>query len=158
IERARSETHGATSDVRLFANNDGLAQFINTVQTSVDAGHQLCLWEDSEFELTGDVDEQLALLQRALEARKKPQVLVRYDQVYDLSNYSARVEEIGKEKPYYSAFITKPDAEPWAPETVQYGMTFTPQGETEPVAIPFSESTLNQLREKVAEARAASQT
>jgi hypothetical protein len=158
VERARSETHGAVGGPRPFADNDELAHFINAVQASIDSGHQLCLWEGSEFELTGDVDEQLAVLRRALHARRKPQVLVSYAKVYDLSNYSARVEGIANEKPYYSPFIAKSDAEPWAPETVQYGITFTPKGETEPVAIPLNESTLKQLREKVTEARAGKLT
>lgn len=155
IERSKSGGPIPTSGLRLFVDNDELADFIMAVQASVDSSHQLCFWEDSEFELTGDVEDQLAILRRALEARRKPQVLVSYAQVYDLSNYSARVEDIGNEKPYYSPFIAKPESEPWAPETVQYGIAFTPEGQSEPVAVPLNHSTLEQLRQKVAAAREA---
>ena len=140
IERSQSGGLVPTSALRLFADNNELSTFIKTVRTAVDSGHQLCLWEGSEFELTGDVEDQLATLRRALEARRKPQVLVSYAQVYDLSNYSARVEDIGNEKPYYSPFIAKPESEPWAPETVQCGIAFTPVGQSEPIAVPLSES------------------
>src|SRR5207245_9194473 len=111
IERSQSGGMVPTNGVRLFVDNDELADFIKTVQSSVDSSHQLCLWEGSEFELTGDVEDQLTILRRALEARRKPQVLVSYAQVYDLSNYSARVEDIGNEKPYYSPFIVKAESE-----------------------------------------------
>ena len=155
IERSAGGIGVPTSGLRLFADNEELANFIETVQASVDTSHQLCLWEDNEFELTGDVSDQLAALKTALNSRRKQRVLVSYAQVYDLSNYSARVEDIGNEKPYYSSFIAKPDSEPWAPETVQYGITFTPDGQTEPVAVPLNAATLEQLREKLGEARSA---
>ncbi len=155
IERSRGSGQDATGGLRLFVDNDELAHFIDGVQASVDAGHQLFLWEGSEFELTGDVSEQLATLCQALAARRRPQVLVSYAKVYDLSNYSARVEDIGNEKPYYSPFIAKPESEPWAPETVQYGISFTPEGETEPVAIPLNATTLAQFQKKVADASTA---
>lgn len=153
IERSRRREPTPSSSLRLFVDNEELAAFIDSVCASVNSGHQLCLWEGSEFELTGDVDDQITVLRSALEERRKPRVLVRYAEIYDLSNYTARVAEIGNEAPYYSPFIAKPLSEPWAPETIQCGIAFTPLGEPEPVAIPLSSSARDQLRDMVSAAR-----
>lgn len=151
IERAGADA--AVSDsLHIFADDDELARFIAKVESGLSKGHQLCLWEGSEFELTGDTDQQVAVLRKALDARSKPRVLVSYAHVYDLSNYAARVEDIGSEKPYYSPFITKPDAEPWAPEHVQFGIVYTPEGASEPVAVPLSADRMLELHDKVVQA------
>lgn len=155
IERS---SHGGSlpaSTLRLFSDDTELAEFIHAAGTAISLEHQLCLWEGYEFQITGDVADQLTLLRNALEARRKPPVVVRHTQVYDLANYSARVENIGHEKPYYSPFIAKPASEPWAPDTIQCGISFTPAGQSEPVAVPLGRASLDQLRSKVAESIAS---
>ncbi|MFO1395463.1 MAG: SNF2-related protein [Burkholderiales bacterium] len=154
IERADRSGTGATGDLRRLDDDDKLAAFISTVGSSLDAGHQLCLWEGREFELTGDTATELDTLARALEARRKPRILVRYDQVYDLSNYASRIENIGSEKPFYSPFIAKPDSEPWAPESVQIGVWYRDDG-GEPIAVPMDRKVFEQFEEKLRAAQEA---
>ena len=53
-------------------------------------------WQGYEFELQGDAREHLAQLQAVLEARTKPPIIIERDQIYDLSQYGARVIGIGQ--------------------------------------------------------------
>lgn len=155
IERPRASGAEVEGNTHLFSDEQDIAEFIAHVQKAIHGKHQLCLWEGWEFELTGDVECELATLREALDARRRPRVLVSYAKIYDLSNYTARVEDIGKEQRYYSPFIAKPDSEPWAPETVQAGIVYTPPGATEPVAVPLTPSHLKELHQKLKDAATA---
>ena len=154
IERAAPAGGGARSELHLFKDDDELDGFVAKVRRQIQAGHQLCVWEGCEFELTGDTEGELDLLTSALLKRRKPRILVSYADIYDLSNYAARVEDIGQERPYYSPFVAKPASDPWAPETIQYGVTFKPKGQ-EAIAVPFTAETLQQLQGKVRDAQEA---
>ncbi len=62
-----------------------------------------------------------------------PQILVNYAQVYDLSRYSARIEDIGVEKPYYSPYIAKKnDDEGWFPDNILLLSRFCPKARANP--------------------------
>ena len=82
-----------------------------------------------------------------------------YAQVYDLSRYSARVEDIGVEKPYYSPYIAKrKDDEGWFPDNLLPLISFLPEGASEPVVIPLTPPIREQFETKYREAKAAGQT
>jgi len=97
-------------------------------------------------------------LRAALAERQIPQILVSYAQIYDLSRYSARIEDIGVEKPYYSPYIAKKkDDEDWFPDNILPLIAFQPEGATEPVVIPLTPPIREQLEAKCREAKAAGQ-
>ena len=141
-----------------FKSDTETCEFIASVREALASELQLCGWEGYDFELLGDTAEQLDILANALEAHKQPRVLVSYANVFDLSNYSARVEEISVEKAYYSPFIAKRnEAEGWFPENIIPMIVWTPEDGAEPIAVPVTEEAKKQLEAKVREAEAAGQ-
>lgn len=153
IEAANS-TGPASTELLMFQSNDELGAFIEAVQSGLDADLQLCAWEGYDLEFLGDTPREVELLRDAHTVRQKPRVLVSYADVYDLTRYARRVEQIGVDKPYYSPFIAKKqDDEGWFPENVIQGIYWMPPGQTEPVAVPFTEELKEQLKAKCEEAK-----
>ena len=143
------------SEIHLFADDDALKQFIGDVERAVLAGRQLCAWQGYDFELLGETTQELDLLKEALKKRGAPQILVSYATIYDLSLYASRIETIGVEKPYYSPFIAKKDdGEGWFPDNIVPVISWTPDGELEPVAVPITPEAKEQLQAKIEEAKA----
>lgn len=155
IEDGRA-SGAAVGNLYLFADDDELERFIAEVDKALASGCQLCGWEGYDFELLGATQEEIDLLKRALQERRKPRVLVSYATIYDLSLYSSRIEDIGAEKAYYSPFIArKNDEEGWFPENVVPVISWVPDGETDPVAVPLTPEAKEQFKAKVSEARAS---
>lgn len=154
VEAASSEGH-QSSETYDF-NDQLLDLFIRRVERAQKLGHQLVFWEGHELEILGDTEEQLALLRSAHEVRTRPSALVTHSIIYDLSSYSGRIEGIGIEKPYYSPFIAKrEEGEGWFPENVLPVVAYTPDGASEPIAVPVSDAALKELKEATDTADAA---
>ncbi|MFM4875252.1 SNF2-related protein [Aeromonas veronii] len=156
IESA-SATGTMTSETEWLADED-LAKFIAKLEVSLAKGFQLLGWNGYDLELQGETPNYLSVLQDALKQRLKPVAMVSYAQVHDLSAYSARIEGIGVEKPYYSPYIAKKeDSEGWFPDNVLPLIAYTPEGDTESVAVPATKDALSRLREAVGNAEATGQ-
>ena len=159
VIEAATSTGPASSELYLFGDDEELGSFIEAVQSRLDANLQFCAWEGYDLELLGDTPRELELLRNAHVARQTPRVLVSYADVYDLTRYARRVEQIGVDKPYYSPFIAKKqDDEGWFPENVVEGIFWTPPGQTEPVAVPLTDELKEQLKEKLEEAKRKGQS
>ncbi|MGE4450774.1 SNF2-related protein [Castellaniella sp.] len=117
IESANAD--GPSSSESLELNDKELADFVKKLKTAIDNDFQLLGWGGYDFELLGEAANDLAKLQEALQQRMQGNALVTYSQVHDLSAYSSRIEGIGFEKPYYSAYIEKKNNGDWAPDSVQ---------------------------------------
>jgi hypothetical protein len=142
------------SEVRPFADDDELDHFIGEIEAALSVDRQLCGWQGYDFELLGETQGELDLLRQALKARREPRVLVSYASIYDLSLYSSRIEDIGAEKVFYSPFIAKKNEdEGWFPDNVVPVISWTPEGESEPVALPVTPEAKEQLQAKITEAR-----
>lgn len=149
IERA-GRTGLEESELRPFERDSELEDFLSLAQQKLDAGMQYCGWEGYDFELMGDTPRELQALRDALGARRKPRVFVSYADIHDLTHYAQRVENIGIEKPYYSPFIAKKkDEEGWFPENVVPVISWIPDGDSEPIAVPINEEAKEQLRGKI---------
>jgi Holliday junction resolvase len=149
----------AGSEIRWFADDHELEVFIGTVERCLNSQLQLCAWSGFELELLGDTPSEIDRLRTALVERQTPRILVSHAQVYDLSRYSARVEDIGVEKPYYSPYIAKrKDDEGWFPDSLLPLISFLPEGASEPVVIPLTPPIREQFEAKYREAKAAGQT
>ena len=147
------------SETRPFADDDELEQFIGQIDSALAAGRQLCGWQGYDFELVGETARELDLLRQALRARREPRILVSYATIYDLSLYSSRIEQIGAEKAFYSPFIAKKnDDDGWFPDNIVPVISWIPEGETEPVAVPVTPEAKEQLQAKIKEARENGQT
>lgn len=147
---------GLASSEIVWLDDPGLEKFVKGLKTALARNFQLFAWEGFDFELQGDTSEHLTALEQALEARRQPPVLITYAQVYDLTHYASRVQEIGFEKPYYSPYIAKKkDDEGWFPENIVNIISWVPEGETDFVSMPVSPEALAELKQKVAVAEAA---
>jgi hypothetical protein len=143
------------SEMRRFADDEEARQFVHGVEAALAADRQLYGWDGYDFELLGDTAQELARLRVALEERRKPRILISRATVYDLASYSLRVEGIGVEKPYYSPFIArKDDGEGWLPDNIVPVVSWTPEGETEAVAVPITQEAKEQIKAKIDEAKA----
>ncbi|MFO1342166.1 MAG: SNF2-related protein [Burkholderiales bacterium] len=157
IETASSA--GPSSSESIWLDDVGLAKFVKGLKAALARDFQLFGWEGYDLELQGDTPEHLSQLEEAIEARRQPPVLITYAQVYDLTHYASRVQEIGFEKAYYSPFITKKkDDDGWFPENIVNIISWTPEGQSELVSMPVSPEALAELKQKVAVARATGKT
>ncbi|PRZ55821.1 SNF2 family DNA or RNA helicase [Paraburkholderia fungorum] len=143
-----------SAEERLFSDDAELEHFIRGAERAIAAERQLYAWEGYDFELLGDSEEHLALLKAALEERHAPRILVRHADVYDLSAYTSRVNDIGLEQPYYSPYIAKKGDE-WWPEHLVNVIVYTPDGSTDPVAVPITDDVKDELSAKLKEAEAS---
>lgn len=149
---------GPVSSITRWFTDDDLSLFVRKLETSLKRGFQLLGWEGYDFELQGDAREHLQMLTAVLNERSKPPAMVTYAQVHDLSIYSSRIDSIGIEKPYYSPYIVKrKEGNGWFPENVIPIIAYTPKGDSEPVAVPVTQESLEQLEKAANEARITGQ-
>jgi HJR/Mrr/RecB family endonuclease len=154
------ETLGPTevsAEERLFADDAELEDFIRGAERALATEKQLYGWQGYDFELLGDSRAQLELLKAALTERQQPRILVRYEDVYDLSAYTSRVNDIGIEQPYYSPYIAK-KGEDWWPENLVNVIVYTPEGSNEPIAVPVTDAVRDELQAKVEQAQTVGQS
>lgn len=154
IETAVSS--GPTSSETRWLDDAQVDAFTMNLQRAVSLGYQLVAWDGYDFLLDGNAEQYLRDLTAALQQRRVPPMLVSYAQVHDLSGYSARIEGIGVEKPYYSPYIAKrKEDEGWFPENVLPVVVYTPKEGGEPIAVPTSQPVIERLKKDLQEARAA---
>lgn len=154
IETAVSS--GPTSSETQWLDDTQLTAFIKALYRALTLGYQLVAWEGYDLVVQGDAEAHLQDLKDALARRQAPPTLVSYAQVHDLTGYSARVEGIGVEKPYYSPYIAKKkDDEGWFPENVLPVVVYTPKDGGEPIAVPTSKPVIEKLKADVQAAQAA---
>ncbi|KXU87123.1 hypothetical protein CR51_35910 [Caballeronia megalochromosomata] len=146
-----------SAEERSFADDAELEDFIRGAERALTASKQLYGWQGYDFELLGDSVAQVELLKAALAERQQPRILVRYEDVYDLSAYTSRINDIGIEQPYYSPYIAK-KGEEWWPENLVNVIVYTPEGSADPVAVPVTEAVRDELKAKVEQAQASGQT
>jgi len=138
---------GPSASETVWLSNADLSEFVKRLENSIARGFQLLGWQGYDLELQGDTPSHLAELKAALEQRSRPATMVSYAQVHDLSAYSSRIEGIGVEKPYYSVYIAKKkDDEGWFPENVLPLVAYTPDGDSEPIAVPATKEAIGQLK------------
>lgn len=136
-----------------FEDPDEIDEFINELTRKMNAGLQGCIWKGWELEILGDAEEHMATLKQASADWRKPRPAIRREDVYDLSQYSERVEGIGEEKPYYSPFIFK-DGPVWFPDNVEIGLIYTPPGGDESIALSLDKEQFHALKQEAAQAEA----
>ncbi|SIT39489.1 SNF2-related protein [Paraburkholderia piptadeniae] len=151
---------GPTSSESHWLNDDELSAFVKALSRALALGHQLLGWQGYDLVVQGDAEQHLKDLTAALAQRQTPPTLVSYAQVHDLSGYSARIESIGVEKPYHSAYIAKKsEEEGWFPDNVLPVVVYQPKDGGERVAVPTSKPAIEKLRKdlQAAEAKGASE-
>jgi hypothetical protein len=147
---------GPTSSDTQWLTDERLAAFVKALSRAVSLNFQLVAWDGYDLVLDGSAEQHLQDLTEALERRQLPPTLVSYAQVHDLSGYSARIEGIGVEKPYYSPYIAKrKEVDGWFPDNVLPVVVFTPRDGGDPVAVPTSKPIIEKLKKDLQAAQAA---
>jgi hypothetical protein len=149
LASASGLTHSQTE----WLSDAKVDEFVEKVRDSIARAFQFIAWDGYDFEVQGDTARHADVLWRALEERRTPELLVTYDEVYDLSGYSQRIEGIGREKPYYSPYIAKQRQDDgWFPENVQQLIGIASEdGQVD--AVPFTKERREQLIRSAEEAR-----
>lgn len=131
-----------------------LQKFIEKLRERINQGAQSCFWEGYDLEILDDTPDQLSLLESALRDLRRKQWFSAAE-VFDLSRYAeGKIEGIGEEQPYYSAFIArKNDDSGWFPDNIVCGFSFVPEGETEPVDLPLTENGLKKFQYECEQAK-----
>lgn len=97
----------AWSEYERFVDAIDLRRFINAVDVRLNTGHELYLWRDHDLQLLGDTHREVETLKLAYDEWTRHRIAIRYADVNDLRNYSARVEGIGVQKPLTSPYIMR---------------------------------------------------
>lgn len=149
---------GPTSSETHWLDDVALSSFIEALSRALKLNHQLVAWHGYDLVIQGDSEQHLLDLTAALEQRRTPPALVSYTQVYDLSGYSARVDSIGIEKPYYSPYIAKKKDDAIWPEDISPVVVYRPNDGGEPVAIPTTPKAIEKLKADVQRAETEGKT
>lgn len=147
------------SETLPLAGEEVLQKFIEKLHGRIVQGAQCCFWEGYDLEILGDTPDQLALLELALRDLRRRQWFSAAE-VFDLSRYAeGRIEGIGEEQPYYSAFIArKSDESGWFPDNIVCGFSFVPESEAEPVDLPLNEEGLKKFQRECEQAKVEGRT
>ena len=125
------EVRSASEDIR---TRQALEYLIAEIAKKLRAGRFAYQWQGYEIDSTGDTASQLSELAAILFEWRYPSSQITYAEVFDLSRYSERIDGIGVEKPYYSPYIArKNDETSWVPENIDWGISWTPAGQVEPI-------------------------
>lgn len=147
----------ATS-IREPMSAEQVPDFVQEVRRSLVAGRQLHAWKEFEFELLGNVEQELDQLERAAAEWKSSgerKSSITFDAIYDLSGYSDRIQGIGEEKPYVSPYIARKDEKAgWFPDNLVNIIELPPEKTGEgPRYIPLTPKEVEEVRRRIQEAR-----
>ena len=145
---------GALSSDDYWLSEDELRAFVRMLEGALAQQRSLLAWNGFDIELDAEAAGHLRELEALLSRGYERLPLIAWDHVYDLSQYSERIEGIGEEKPYYSPYIAKrKEDEGWFPENVDPYVVFTQEGESEPILIPIDDDFLKQLNRRLQDAQ-----
>jgi hypothetical protein len=152
------ETPGGETVARDLASDDEIKAFVSRLEQHLRQGLQLLAWQEFELELDGDAAQHLATLRSVLEERTRPPIVVRQEDIFDLSSYSDRVVGIGAAERFISAYIVRqPQGDGWFGPSLVALLKFRPQGASEDVTLPLTPAALPDVKQAIDGARAAGQ-
>lgn len=141
------------ADMLRFEGPHDLEKFVTKLEARIAASAQCCHWQGYDLEILGDTPDQVKTLREALRDMADP-TSVKASEIFDLANYSDRVEGFGVEKPYYSPFIArKSEDSGWFPENVDFGLCYSPEGGGETVAVVLNEDSMAAFRNEARKAQ-----
>jgi Holliday junction resolvase len=140
-----------------FNGPDDLAIFVRKLDDRLRNGSQICFWKGYDLEILGDTSDQLECLKRTLSAWESA-AAVTYADIFDLSQYSDRIEGIGEEKPYYSPFVArKNEGDGWFPNNIDIGFLYTPGKDNKDsdaaITIVFDDQLKQHFRDELSKAK-----
>ena len=147
-----NQTHGAAAE-EIWFDQQALSDFIGKLSAALEKNQPLLAWAGHDLELTGESARYLQELKDYDKDLKESRLVVFYDQLHDLDNYSDRVEGIGIAAPLNSPYISN-DGEPWFPETgFPLGTGFPPG-----TVLPIDHERADELKKLLAEVKISGAT
>lgn len=149
----------ASTDMKTFKGPDELGQFVVTLETALMSEREWFPWD--EYDLTIDAESSLQLEQARQVLclwRNQPAERISLEDIYEMSEYSERIEGIGEAKAIYVPVFQKPSVEEdsgWLPTDLTPMIRVTLQGHEGQVLIPLTNEWVNAFAEKVEAAAAA---
>jgi hypothetical protein len=110
-----------------FENAEQLGEFIALFEKQIKDGRQCLFWKGYELEILGEAESELENLKHIFNAwMPKLESKLAYADIFDLGRYSERIEGIGVDKKYVSAYIArKSDEDGWVPDNIEFGFSIT---------------------------------
>src|SRR5690606_7792306 len=148
----------ASTDKKAFKGPDELGLFVVTLETALMSEREWFPWD--EYDLTIDAESPIQLEQARQVLflwRNQPAERISLEDIYEMSEYSERIEGIGEAKAIYVPVFQKPSAEDdsgWLPTDLTPMVRVTLQGHEGQVLIPLTKEWVAAFAEKV-EAAAA---
>lgn len=137
---------------------DELQRFIGRLARRLEQGAQCCFWEGHELEIEGDTPDHLTQLDGWLRAWGQPGLWTA-EELFDLSQYSPRVESIGVEQPFVVPVVAKPEgANDWFSGPVAPGLQVRDPVDGSITLVPIHFDEVPSLQAAVARAEAAGAT
>lgn len=143
----------ASTDTRTFKGPEELGKFVSALESALMSEREWFPWD--EYDLTIDAESSLQLEQaRQVQSlwRNQPAERISLEDVYEMSEYSERIEGIGEARAIYVPVFQKPAVEEdsgWLPTDLTPMVRVTLQGHDGQVLIPLSKEWVNAFAEKV---------
>lgn len=143
----------AETEIVSFADVEELSRFCSRLSSRIRSGHQCCAWEGNDLEIVGETADHLTQLQAWI-AEWRHASIWSASELFDLSNYSDRVSDIGVEKAYVVPFVAKKSVElDWFVENVLFGLAVRPAGTTQTTLITVTADDIPAALEAIAKAK-----
>jgi hypothetical protein len=110
-----------------FENAEQLGEFIALFEKQIRNGLQCLFWKGYELEILGEAESELENLKHIFNAwMAMSESKLAYADIFDLGRYSERIEGIGVDKKYVSAYIArKSDDDGWVPDNIEFGFSIS---------------------------------
>lgn len=149
----------ASTDRQTFNAPDELEQFVIVLERALMSEREWFPWKEYDLTIDAEAALQLEQAQQVLVLwRNQPAVRFSLDDIYEMSEYSERIEGIGQAKAVYVPVFQKPPADDgsgWLPSDLTPMVRVTLQGHDGQVLIPLTKEWVISFAEKVEAAAVA---
>jgi hypothetical protein len=151
----------ARTNCATLSTPEQLEDFLSALRSALKQDREWFPWE--EYDLSIDAESAVQLdqgMQLAHLWRTQPADHINFDDVYQLSGYSGRIEGIGTAKPIYVPVFQREQKEGdedsgWLPSDLTPMVKVTLQGHQGPVLIPLTKEWVNEFSQQVEQAEKA---
>lgn len=133
-----------------FENIAELDVFVAGIQAKISQSYQLYTWNGYEFEIMGETAYEVELLNNALTELKNKNVLLDYEEVYDLSKYGERILGIElKDVGIRPAVSIRNKKRGWFPDNINTAITWVAADGSHEMILPFNESVESEIKQQL---------
>lgn len=148
----------ARTESEAFVDADELDRFAGQLQQALLQERERFAWKEYDLTIDAESATQLEYAQQVCHLwRHQPDERISFDDVYELSDYSTRIEGIGVATAIYVPVMQKPSTDGeekpgWVPEDLTPMVRVTLQGHEGQVLIPLTSAWVDEFDKQVGEA------